>query len=436
VNSLLNVSLRQAQTDKLRLLRQPHNKQVIFYFVTPLLIFKMKKLIPYQIWFIFSLAALTIIGIISIKLPFRGDERHIVETIRLFASNLSFETIKNYPEVIPPFFFIFYSFWAKIFGSTIESLRILTLIISLITWQLVLYLISLFVNKNIHVLMLSLLVVINPYFFGTSVFVFTDMLTIMLCLSAVILFFKDKLYLFLIFSSLAILCRQYAIIFPLSIIAFSIINLLNGKPINKRYIFGTILTFSPLLILFSIWGNIAPANGIQKWIVPTPHFYNINYINTYITFSVVYLLPLIIVFLYKKIGFNLLNVGIALIICLTLLQFPIAPSAAAILQTDIRTVGFAHIALIKLLGEESLILKITLGVLLFLGCYINVVLIRYFLGDIKNKIYRKEMIFIIIWILFLITMPFSYQVWEKYLILILPFLILSIYQNIYRLDEL
>ncbi len=396
----------------------------------------MKKLTPYQIWFIFSLAALTIIGIISIRLPFRGDEKHIVDTIKLFASNLSFETIKNYPEVTPPFFFIFYATWAKIFGSTVESLRILTLIISLIAWQLVFYLISLFVKKNIYVLLLSLLVVINPYFFGTSVFVFTDMLTIMLCLSAVILFLKDKYYSFLIFCSLAILCRQYAIIFPLSIIAFSIINLLNRKPINKRYIFGTIFTFLPLLILFFIWGNIAPSNGIQKWIVPNPHFYNASYINTYVTFSVVYLFPLIIIFLYKKIGFNLLNVAIALIVCIILLQFPIAPSAAAILQTDIRTVGFAHIVLIKLFGEESLILKITLGVLLFLGCYINVVLIKFFLMEIKNKIYRKEMIFIIIWILFLITMPFSYQVWEKYLLLVLPFLLLSIYQNIYRLDEL
>lgn len=396
----------------------------------------MKKLKTFHIWFIFSLVFLTVDVTLSIRLPFRGDERHIVNTIKLFTTNLSFETIKNYPEVTPPFFFVFYATWAKIFGSSIESLRILTLIISLIAWQLVFYLISLFVKNKIHVLLLSLLIIINPYFLGTSVFVFTDMLTILLCLSAVILFLKDRYYSFLIFCSLAILCRQYAIIFPLSIIVISIINLLNGKPINKRYIFGTIFALLPLMILFFIWGNIAPSNGIQKWVVPSLHFYNVSYINTYITFSIVYLLPLIIVFLYKKIGFNLSNVGIALIIFLILLQFPITPSAAALLQTDIRTVGFAHIALRKLLGEESLMLKITLGVLLFLGCYINVVLIKYFLMEIKNKIYRKEMIFIIIWILFLIVMPFSYQVWEKYLLLVLPFLVLNIYKNIYQLDEL
>ncbi len=127
---------------------------------------KMNKIKPYHIWIIFSLFALTTIGILSLKLPFRGDERHIVETIKLFADNFNFNTIKDYPEVTPPFFFMFYALWAKIFGASTESLRILTLIISFITWQLVYYLFHLFVKKEFHALLLSLLVVINPYFFG------------------------------------------------------------------------------------------------------------------------------------------------------------------------------------------------------------------------------------------------------------------------------
>nr|HMN26242.1 hypothetical protein [Ignavibacteriaceae bacterium] len=61
----------------------------------------MKKLTASQIWFIFSLLTLSISGILFIKLPFRGDERHIVETIRLFADNFTFNTIKDYPEVTP-----------------------------------------------------------------------------------------------------------------------------------------------------------------------------------------------------------------------------------------------------------------------------------------------------------------------------------------------
>jgi 4-amino-4-deoxy-L-arabinose transferase-like glycosyltransferase len=130
----------------------------------------MNKIKPYPIWLIFSLISLTLIGIISLKLPFRGDERHIVETIRLFADNFNFNTIYDYPEVTPPFFFIFYALWAKVFGSSTESLRLLTLILSFITWQLVFFLNSYFIKKGFHALFLSLLIIILT--FSEQVFLF------------------------------------------------------------------------------------------------------------------------------------------------------------------------------------------------------------------------------------------------------------------------
>ena len=109
---------------------------------------------------------------------------------------------------------MFYALWAKIFGASTESLRILTLIISFITWQLVYYLFHLFVKKEFHALLLSLLVVINPYFFGTSVFVFTDMLTILLVLAAIISFIKNKIILihnfFCTGNSLQAICGHHS----------------------------------------------------------------------------------------------------------------------------------------------------------------------------------------------------------------------------------
>ena len=237
----------------------------------------MKKLSAYQIWFFFSLSALSILGIYSLKLPFRGDERHIVETIKLFTDNFSFSTIKNYPEVTPPFFYLFYALWAKIFGASVESLRILTLIISFITWQLVFLLNKQFAKKDLHILLLSLLIVANPYFFGTSVFVFTDMLTILLTLAALISFIKDRVYLFTIFSMLAILCRQYAVIFPLAVIIFYAISYLKHKPINSFYLIGSFFSFIPLLILFIIWKNISPASGSALWVIPNSSIYNLDY---------------------------------------------------------------------------------------------------------------------------------------------------------------
>jgi 4-amino-4-deoxy-L-arabinose transferase-like glycosyltransferase len=385
----------------------------------------------YYAWFLFSLISLTALGFIGIGLPFRGDERHIVETIRLFAKNLNFGTIKNYPEVTPPFFFIFYAMFAKIFGQSIESLRFLTLIISFITWQ-VLYFLNFYFTKNYkHSFLLSILIIVNPYFFGTSLFVFTDMLTILLSFYAIISFLKDRFYPYLIFSMLAILCRQYAIIFPLSVIIFSFLDFFKHRQLNKKYFIGSGITFIPLIMLFFVWGNIAPVSGMSKWVISDSHFYNISYLNTYITFSVIYLLPLIIIFLYRQIKFSKTDIGIAIILSLFLMLFPINVSAATLQQTDIRTVGIVHIGLIRIFGENTLILKIVLLIFLLIGCYINVTIINGLINCTKNKLFNKEIVATIIWLLFLIIMPFSYQVWEKYLSLVLPFLALSFYLNIY-----
>jgi len=390
----------------------------------------MNKIKPYHIWFAFSLLSLTLIGIFSLKLPFRGDERHIVETIKIFSNNFNLNTIKDYPEVTPPFFFMFYALWAQIFGASTESLRILTLIISFITWQLVYYLFGLFTQKKYHALLLSTLVITNPYFFGTSVFVFTDMLTFMLLLAAVISFLKNRNILFIIFAALAILCRQYAVIIPVSVLLYSLLNYKNDKQLSRKYFIGSLLTFLPLLVLFGIWKNISPASGIGKWIIPNSSFYNIDYINTYITFSVIYIFPLVIVF-FKKIKFNYKNILIALGFTLLLSLFPVKPSMATLEFTDYKTIGFIHQALVELLGYGCLCLKIVLAFFLLIGCYINTELLKKLYVYFSRMSSRKEIIFTLLWILFLLIMPLSYQVWEKYLTIILLFFILSIYLLLY-----
>lgn len=391
--------------------------------------FQMKKITVYYIWLAFSILSLSAIAIITLKLPLHGDERHIVDTIRLFTANYNLEIIKDYPEVTPPFFFYFYATWSKFFGSSVESLRILTLLISLITWQLIFYLNSLFTKKSIHTLLLSLLVIVNPYFLGTSVFVFTDMPTIMFCLAAVIFFIKDKIFLFTIFSAFAILCRQYAVIFPLAVISYWLINFLSGKEINKTHLITSLTSFVPLAVFLIIWEGISPASGVKKWVIANSLLYNIDYINTYLTFSVVYCFPLLIIF-FKKIKVDYRNIILAFLITLVLCLFPVKPSLATITQTDYKTVGYVHAALVKIFGSYSIILKIVLWIFLFIGCYINVVIIKRFLSALISKDLQKEMIFIILWILFLFIMPLSYQVWEKYLLLILPYFLLSIYNTI------
>lgn len=395
----------------------------------------MKKIFSYQTWIIFSLIFLSILALVSINNPFHGDEKHIVETIRLFANNFSIETIKDYPEVTPPLFYIFYAIWAKLFSDTLISMRLLSLIISFATWQL-LYLLMLSGTKNEkHSFLLSLLIIINPYFFGTSVYVFTDMLTLFFVIGSVLAFQNNKIILFLFLSSAAILCRQYTIIVPIVLIIYSLTNYKVEKIKSAKFILASIISFLPLIVLFVFWKGIAPKSGIEKWIIPNSSSYNLDYINTYLTFSAVYLFPLIL-FYFWKLKLNLTDILISIGLTLILSFFPIKPSAATIVQTTNITVGYAHKLLILILGTNSVIEKLVLGIFLVIGSYMSIELIRMLIRILKESTRDHKIIFTFLWILFLVIMPFSYQVWEKYLLMILPFLALSIYQVIFLQSEI
>ncbi|MEO8233654.1 MAG: hypothetical protein ABI638_15350, partial [Ignavibacteriota bacterium] len=182
----------------------------------------------------------------------------------------------------------------------------------------------------------------------------------------------------------------------------------------------------PLIILFAIWKNISPASGIEKWIVPNSSLYNLDYINTYMTFAIMYIFPLALIF-FSKIKLNYKSFLIAFIIAILLAFFPVKPSLATLGFTDYKTVGIVHQMFVEFFGYGNFGLKIILWAFLFAGCYINIEIMKRFYIQIKSKSYNKELIFPILWFLFLLIMPLSYQVWEKYLTMILPFYVLSIY---------
>ncbi|MCC6255080.1 MAG: hypothetical protein IT276_09205, partial [Ignavibacteriaceae bacterium] len=235
-------------------------------------------------------------------------------------------------------------------------------------------------------------------------------------------------------STLAILSRQYAVIIPAAVIVYSLLTYKNDTITNRNNIIASLISFIPLIILFAIWKNISPASGIEKWIVPNVFFYNLDYINTYITFSVIYIFPLALIF-FSKIKLNYKRFFIAFSITILLAVFPVKPSLATLEFTDYKTVGIVHQVFAEFFGYGSLGLKIILWIFLFAGCYINIEIMKKFYLQVKSKSYNKELILPLLWFLFLLIMPLSYQVWEKYLTMILPFYLLSIYLLIYPIEN-
>lgn len=393
----------------------------------------MKNLSSFQVWSIFSFFTVLSISILTIGLPYRGDERHFVETIKLFSDNFNLNTLKDYPEVTPPLFYYVFAAWSKLFGFSIESLRIFNSIISFFTWLLIFKLNEKFIADKKIQFLISLISVLNPYFLGMSAHVFTDMLTINFILISMLSFINNNFIYFTIFSTMAILTRQYAIIFPAGVLIYSVLNIKNLSTTNKKFIFAAIVSLIPILILFAVWQNISPKSGIEKWFIPNSSNYNLDYINSYITFSIIYILP-IFVLISRKIKLNIKVLLTSVVLSVLISLFPIKTSVATLTLTDYKTIGFAHEFLVETFGFETIITKFLLWSFLLIGCVINLNIILSIIEMIKKKGYEKDLVLYLVWVLFLSVMPFSYQVWEKYITMIIPFYLLSIYIFIYKPD--
>jgi len=378
------------------------------------------------IWICISVLYLTLLTILLIDSPLRADENHNIATIKLFHDNFTLNQIKDYPEVTPPLFYFAYALWAKIFGFAIINLRLLSIVIAFMTFQALYSLSSIFIKNQLHNILILLMIILNPYFIGISIFIYTDMITIFFLTLGVISFIKGKYILFFIGSSMALLTRQYAIILPLAIFSYLILEFLIQKKLNLKKFISASLSLLPILILFFVWNGITPPSGKERWIVEETLNFSFNYLNTYLTFSVIYIIPLLLIYLIRKFKFNIKEILIALAFTIVLSFFPVSISKVTLLQTETKTVGFAHLFLTQIFHDE-LILRLILLLFLFLSLWLNLILLKEYISQIKDRVLEKGLIFHLLWICFLVIMPLSYQVWEKYLTMVLPFYSLSIY---------
>lgn len=369
--------------------------------------------------------------IYSFNIEYWADERHFVETIIFFSDTSLFSAIKDYPEVTPPLFYIIYSTWGKIVGFETYKLRLFSLFLSFILSTLLFNLVLKLTNNYKISFFVALWIMINPYVIGTGIFVYTDLLAFIFCITFLIGYTKSNIYITAMSSMMMILTRQYLIIFPISLIIYNFISYKFEK--QRKYLFDIVLlllSFTPYLILYSIWGGIAPKSGLDIWVIHNSESsFNFSAANSYISFLIIYSLPYVLISLKKrfKLLFNKTNLLIAIPFIFNFFLFGVKASEVTITQTNLETIGLVH-RLIKKITFSEIIENIILFAFYFIGVIILIHLSRELLKQIKEKINGINNFFIIALIIFLLIMPFSYQIWEKYLIPILPTFILLLYR--------
>ncbi|MBU0994097.1 MAG: glycosyltransferase family 39 protein [Proteobacteria bacterium] len=363
-----------------------------------------------------SLLAIAIIR----KKPW-GDEVHYIATIKLMAENLSWHAFVHYPEINGPLSFFCYALWGKIFGFGLFSLRILTIIMA-ITGIVVFY--NLFKNQFTHwywgfAVVAS--VYMTPYVYGMSIFVFPDPLTLCCIALTVSGFVKKKAVVFTLAAAAMLISKQYTIFVLCAIGGTTLINVfILDKKEDLKFIMLSILAFLPLSVLITIWRGIAPPEGIKIWDASIGVGFHPSYLNAYLSMIVVYALPANLIAL-SRIRLKLWMVPASILSLVWYAIFPIQPSRVTLLQTEFTTIGFFHRLLNRIIGHELIVH----GVMAFLFCiglymFVNICL------DLYKRIRQPDsstflLAYDMIIISFFCVMPFSFHVWEKYLMFVLPF---------------
>jgi len=355
--------------------------------------------------------------VIGINRPYWGDEAHFAETIRYFGNEISLNTLKSYNEMSTPLPFVLYALWGKVFGFEIQNLRILSIIIALFTCVSFHYLLFSIFKESIIALATTGFFILNPYIVGLSIFVFTDMLAILFLIICCLAVKNESPALFAIASVFGLLTRQH---FAFLTIAAGLYYLFNYQKTREsraiKMLFSAFLSFLPLLSLFVLWQGPAPVSARKALYMKESLGFHPNSLILYITQFSIYLLP-VILFFWKDIYKNKKILITSFIISWLYWVFPIAPSTAAV-DANIHTVGLFHKLVRLVLGAQYE--HIFFFIFFFLGLPIVLAMIKDCYQRIKSP-YLDFLLFIDLAILtFLLIMPFSYLVWEKYFLPVLP----------------
>ncbi len=264
---------------------------------------------------------------------------------------------------------------------------------------------------------------LNPYVFGFNIFIFTDMLTLFFIILFCISVYKNNGLSIFFTAALALLCRQYSVFIIAAGGIYYLISFFKSRDNLLLINAGVIAaSFLPLLILFLIWNGFAPPAGIIRWAPDQKILYNLSYMNTYIVMIPFYILPFYLLRwneLMIKRNYLLVFLGAGIFYFL----YPVAPSAVTLEQTDLTTVGLLH-KFIKMVIPINAVEHI----IFYLSYALGLAFIWKVLQDIFYRLSTKQMNYSLLLnfgiIFFILIMPLSYQVWEKYLVIVLPIILL------------
>ncbi len=317
-----------------------------------------------------------------------------------------------------------YASWGRLTGFSPENLRVFNLLLAVAAFILMYILYGKVLHDLKVVLPGMLLLFLNPYFYGLSIHVFTDIPSLLFIVLMVFAVYIGNPLLLLLSTACALLIRQYSVFVLISASVYFFILYRKNTVFRKSILIALVCGAVPLMVMMFLWKGTAPPSGILRWVVSDGSVYRLRYIFVYIIFMAVSLFPLLI-YACRILLKNRVIILLSFLLSLTYFFFPVHSSFVTLEQTGISTVGLMHSFIRGTLGnyylEQSVLWFFCWAGFLTLFGIIHTDITRMRTGEWDFGHFLTLTV-----IVFLIIMPFSYQVWEKYLVAVLPFILLRL----------
>jgi len=365
-----------------------------------------------------------IVLILGLNSPLYHDEGYIVETIRSFGNNFSFMRLNDYQGIQPPFVFLVYALWGMLFGFGIATLRIFNLLLAFCGLILFHYLLLSITRSERYSFIVSLVLLFNPYMIGITLFVYTDLLMLVFVLLFLLAAMKQHHAGMTIASAAGLLCRQYFIFVPLAGILFFSMKWFSGK---EKHDLRTSLLLAisgiPLAGLMFWWGNLAPYTGIKYWPAMNKTYFHPGYLSLYVALIAVYLFPTLLIHIQQLLPRRRWMYGVFGAFGVLYWFFPVTPSELSLSVNGLETVGFFHRILKQVLPYPWLVDVVFSMCVVIAASYLTNALKRIAMR-VRGKSMDITTLIDLSVVLFLLIMPFSFHVWEKYFLPLVPMIIL------------
>ncbi|MBI3780083.1 MAG: hypothetical protein HY278_03365, partial [candidate division NC10 bacterium] len=252
---------------------------------------------------------------------------------------------------------------------------------------------------------------LSPYYAGASLYYYTDIPCLFAMMLALNFYLSGRPIAGAVAAGVALLIRQFSVFLPAAYVLTSVTkpraawrDLRHGVPLVLPFVM-----FLPLAVL---WRGISPQNHLHE-LIRQVGFFHLEFVNYLVIATGVYSLPLAILRTREILQPHRLLVA-ALLTPLLLTALP-RPNPE-ILDLPVKTLGYLDIALTSAFGDHKTFPYLVLWVL---GCLILLEVLH-----IERHEPEKLILFAIAG--FFVMHLFAHMVWDKYVLLILPMVFLSL----------